>query len=150
MTPADIIKALRAEVTEDGHILLDRLERELRLSFWPGQVFETAVDVFGPAINNPQSRHRLSLDRRIRHALAVWGGKYGPLNPEQEKYASSVLCAAIRSGKQAWAEQGRPKHPPVIAFVLKRLEQAVNHERVHDGFRKRDGRVKRDLAEVGL
>lgn len=147
MTVADIISALRQEVTDDGHILLDRLEVELKLHFWPGQVFETALELFGPALNNPKSRNRLSLDRRIRHALAVWDRKYGPLNPEQEKYASSVLCAALRSGEEAWEELGRPKAPPLVACCLTRLADMVNHERVHDGFKRRSGRTdrKRDL-----
>jgi hypothetical protein len=143
VTVSDLISALRAEVTDDGHILLDKLEVELKLHFWPGQVFEAAVELFGPALNNPKSRNRLSLDRRIRHALTVWDSKYRPLTPEQEQYASSVLCAALRSGEEAWAELGKPKSPTLIACVLNRLADMVNHEKVHDGFKRRSGRTDR-------
>lgn len=144
MTVADIIAALRGEVTEDGHILLDRLERELRLRFWPAQVFETALDIFGPSINNPQGRNRLSLDRRIGHALTVWAGRCGgSLSPEQERYASSVLCAALRSGEDAWKSLGSPRAPSLMACCLTRLASMVNHEKVHDGFKRRSGRTNR-------
>lgn len=146
MTVQDLIERLRAEVTPDGDLLLDQLATELKLYFWPGQVFDVACEIFGPALNNPKSRNRVSLDRRIRHALAVWNSKYGPLNPEQEKYASSVLCGALRGGQAAWGELGRPEVPTQVACVLTRLSAVVNHERVHDGFKNRSGRTKRDLS----
>ena len=148
MTVEDIIAALRQEVTEDGYILLDKLEAELRVNFWPSEVFNVAVELFGPAMHNQRSKQRAALDRRIRHALGEWRRRYGPiLNTEQEAYASSVLCAALRNAEEAWKGLGKPKVPPLIALAQNRIADMVNHERVHDGFKRRDGRVNR-RAEV--
>lgn len=127
--------ALRDEVTEDGHILLDELVAELGLRLWPDEVFACAVDVFGPQLNNPKSRTRLSLDRKIGHAIRVWQERYGPLNADQERYVSSVLCNAIRTGAEDRAAAAPGSS--LIPFVLARIGRVLNHEVVHAGFKRR-------------
>ena len=138
-TVQELVDALRGFAPEiepydnEFHVLLDRLQTELKLRMWPGEVFDVAVEVFGPSINNVAGKTRRGLDRRIGHAQHVWAEKYGPLNPRQERYSSSCLCAAIRAGaKDAQIARG-PKQP----FVYARLDRVVNHEVVHAGFKNR-------------
>lgn len=118
--------------------LLDELEGLiLRDTLWPLQARVAAEEVFGGAIHNPRSRTHGSLDRRIRHALKVWRHRYG-LNGPQLVYAGDVLAAAIRRGASDAGTRDDMKYP----FVLKRLDQAVNHEVVHAGMQKRSGFVR--------
>ncbi len=138
MNKKEIISALRHEVTEDGHILLDRLEALLRTDAWlPEGTFAAAVRVFGSCMYAPTGKTRMSLARRVGHAYEVWTEKYGSLNAEQEAYADEVLAACIR----------RADHTdnPFAAFQYQ-IGQAVNHERVHEGFKRRGGLRKVEIA----
>lgn len=132
-TVQQIIAALRDEVTEDGHILLDELEREALLSFWPEPVFEAARAIFGDVVFNRDSRTYVALDRRIRHALRTWEARYGPLVQEQRDYAHTVLIAALRRGSEDAGSDRRKLYP----FVQSRLGLSVNHEIVDAGFKRR-------------
>ena len=141
-TPRELISALRQEVTEDGHILLDRLEAQLFEGefFWPGEVMDVAVSVLGPAIYNPASRNRKTLGKLIEHALTVWRTRYGPLNLAQDKYASDLLCSAFTEGAKS-ASGARLDSP--IAPIITRLKLLVNHDTVDGGFKRR-----RDTVDV--
>jgi hypothetical protein len=144
---ADIIEALRAEVTEDGNILLDRLEAELNLTYWPQGVWETALDIFGPAVYSREGRTYKALDRRIRHALRTWDGQHGPLTAEQNEYAAEVLQSALRKAqKDARGVRGK-----LWPFAQAQIGRMVMHERVHEGFRSRAGFVAvKDQLEKAL
>ena len=133
MTQKEIIAALRHEVTEDGHILLDKLEAFLPSNAWvPELTFEAAVKVLGPQLHNPEGKTAKALTRRCRHALEVWTQKYGSLNDYQMVYADEVLASCVL---RADSEEVRTK----FGYALYLIGQAVNHERVHEGFKKRGG-----------
>jgi hypothetical protein len=124
-----------AMLVAHGHAEIERrlgavlAEEDVRL--WPAAIFDAAKSVFGPSIFNAQGRTYKALDRRIRHCLNVWDEKY-ELNAEQLEYADKVICRAILS-----AASGDNKY----ALALHQLEQAVNHEVVHAGFKARAGEV---------
>lgn len=101
---------------------------------WPSGVWEVALAVFGPSIQNEKGQVRRTLDKKIGHAIREWQKRYGdPLNPEQEKYASSILCHAIRQGE----EDARGSVSPVYPFVYSKLDWLRNHDTVHEGFKRR-------------
>jgi hypothetical protein len=132
MSAAEIIEALRHEVTEDGFILLDKLEKELNIerSWLPEQTFDAAISVLGRALYSPTSRTRKTLARRVGHAFTVWREKYGSLNASQEGYADEVLASCVLRAEGA---DNR------FAAVQHNIAQVVNHERVHEGFKRRGG-----------
>lgn len=128
------LDALKAMVVDAEDELARRGRSEV---LWPPLVFEAAVRSFGGAIySGAKSKSFRALDRRVRHALRVWKDKYGPLNPAQEEYAARVLAGAIDS------KRGENTH----AFVLTRLDRAVNHETVHAGFASRADARDRSLG----
>jgi len=139
MTAAQIIEDLRHEVTEDGHILLDKLEKELKIErCWiPERTFEVAIQVLGRALYSDTSRTRKTLARRCSHALAVWREKYGSLNAKQETYADEVLASCVLRAEDA---DNR------FAAVQHNIAQVINHERVHEGFKKRGGLKEVEIA----
>ena len=138
MTTAELICALRDEVTEDGHVLLDKLEVEVGIQYLPEQTFSAALELFGEQMFNPSSRSYRSLSRRAQHALRVWSEKYGPLTQEQAEYADSVLASALR---KAARDAGGDKSK-LFRFAQATIGRAVNHEVVHAGFLKRSGLVR--------
>jgi hypothetical protein len=140
----EILSALRAEVTEDGHILLDELENELLISYWPESVCEAAHLIFGDPVLNRDGRTYKLLDRRIRHCFRVWEDRHGPLTPEQRTYAADVIIAAMRRGESDAAGDRRKLYP----FVQHKLGLAVNHEVVDAGFVRRGGLVKVTLDDI--
>jgi hypothetical protein len=111
---------------------------------WPHAVAEAAYEAFGGSLFNQQSRTFKSLNRRISHAIAVWEEKYGPFNEQQEVYATRILMRCIQKG-HALAGTDRTKRFP---FVLAFLAQAVNHEKVDRGFKKRESEFTSELAEL--
>lgn len=133
MTSAEILEALRQEVTEDGHILLDLLAIELGLQYIPQRTFDAALEIFGESIYNSKSRSYISLSRRVQHALRVWAEKYGGLNPKQADYADVVLEAGLRrAAREAGADKSK-----LFQFAQAGIGRLVNHERVHQGFTSR-------------
>jgi len=140
MTTAEILSALRAEVTEDGHVLLDKLEAELGLEYLPAKTFAAAEELFGGAIFNPTSRTFQSLSRRVQHALRVWAEKYGPLTQEQAEYADDVLAASLRKA----ARDAAGDRSKLFRFAQATIARSVNHEIVDQGFKRRAG-----LVDVG-
>jgi hypothetical protein len=141
-TVKELLDALERVTSDDGLELIRKLRGELGVRMWPAPVFDVCVEVFGGAMYAVGSRLRVALDRRIGHAQTVWNRKYGPLNPAQEQYLSSVLCGAIRSGEQDCAEvKARGEKAEAMPFVLTKLDKVVNHELVHAGFKKRAGGV---------
>jgi hypothetical protein len=149
VTVAELLSALEAEVTMDGEILLGRLrEKADGLDYWPEETFKAARACFGDVVyartGGTGGRTARALDRRISHALRVWDEKYGPLNAVQEAYADAVLAAAIRKG-EAEAGHDRGKR---YSFVQNKIGQAVNHEVVDGGFRKRAEKLIDVSAEL--
>ena len=139
MNAEQIILALRDEVTEDGFILLGELEKVLNIerSWLPEQTFEAAVSILGAQLYQPDSRTRKTLARRVNHAFKVWREKYGSLNADQEGYADDVLASCILRSESA----DRP-----IAAALYNIDQVINHERVHEGFKRRGGLKEVEIA----
>lgn len=102
---------------------------------WPPGVFEVAVEVFGPSVQNENGRTRKTLNSKIEHALREWAKRYGdPLNAQQLTYASSVLCMALRAGEGVERNQQYPR-------VYAAIDRMRNHEKVHAGFKRRAGFV---------
>lgn len=151
-TVKELLDGIERVCGEDGDELIRRLRDELRVHIWPAPVFDVCVEVFGGSMYNVGSKLRLALDRKIGHAQTVWNRKYGPLNPAQEQYLSSVLCGAIRSGHadHSGAVTSGDRVRAVVPFVLAKLDKVVNHEIVHAGFQKRqvvvDMRAELDAA----
>ena len=143
MTPLEIITDLRAEVTEDGHILLDKLMEALGVQYLPQKTFDTAEELFGGSIYNPESRTFRSLSRRVQHALRVWSERYGPFTQEQADYADSVLAAALRSA----ARDAAGNRSKLFRFAQAQIGRMVNHETVHAGFLKRQQLVRVDVFD---
>ena len=139
VTAASIINDLRDEVTEDGHILLDKLEKVLKIerAWLPESTFDAAINVLGRQLYSDTSRTRLTLARRVAHAYSVWREKYGSLNAEQETYADDVLASCVLRSEGA----ERP-----IAAALYNIDQVINHERVHEGFKRRGGLREADIS----
>ena len=137
MTPLEIISDLRHEVTEDGHVLLDKLVAELAVQYLPQQTFNTAEELFGGSIYNPTSRTFQSLSRRAQHALRVWNERYGPFTQEQAEYADSVLAAALRTA----ARDAAGDRSKLFRFAQAQIGRMVNHETVHAGFLRRQNLV---------
>lgn len=100
---------------------------------WPAGVFEVALDVLGPGVQNEGGRTRKTLDKKIAHCMEQWEKRYGsPLNAEQEQYASSILCHAFREGKR---DAGGA--PTIYPFIYGSIDRLRNHEKVHEGFKRR-------------
>ena len=119
---------------------VDDIEAELDLSYWPDAVFQAAEEVFGPAVYARTGRTYQALDRRIRHAFRTWEDKYGTLSPRQTEYAAELLVHAIKKGA-ADAAGDRSK---LYRFVQAGIGRVVNHERVHEGVKRRQ-----EIVEVG-
>ncbi len=139
MTPElELLEALReTTLSPTQEELLDALERTLKAdALWPLPVRETAEAIFGGGIHNPKGRDHGSLDRRVRHAMKVWRNRYH-MNPAQMVYAGDVLARAMQAGARDAGSDTSKKR----AYVFKRLEQAVNHDGVHTGFKARSGHV---------
>lgn len=114
--------------------------------FWGERTFAAALAVFGPSVYNVTSRTYLALDRRITHTMAVWTEKYGPLTPEQERYADEVLGAVIlRAEKDAAGDRQK-----LWPYAQSGIGRAVHHERVVAGMRKRGGYVSADTILAQL
>ncbi len=135
MTPVEIIGRLREYADEAAHIdvLLDELEAELGVQYLPQKTFDTAEELFGGSIYNPEGRTFKSLSRRVQHALRVWSDRYGTLNQAQAEYADSVLAAALRSA----ARDAAGDRSNLFRFAQAQIGRMVNHETVHAGFLKR-------------
>lgn len=146
VTSAEILSALRQEVTEDGHVLLDLLATELGLEHLPNRTFAAALEFFGPQLYNKNSRAYKSLHRRVEHALRVWAEKYGGLNAKQADYADLVLEAALkRAAKDAAGDVGK-----LFTYAQAGIGRIVNHERVHQGFTSRAETVRVGDVMQGL
>lgn len=98
----------------------------------------------------PYSRTWKTVVARAEHALWLWNDKYGPLTHEQREYACDLICHALKKAGER-AEVGER-----YAFFHTELDSLLNHERVHEGFRRRAPRVDEEaladfdvFAEVG-
>jgi hypothetical protein len=131
----ELVELVReAWINQDGTGIahLNELESLLKKRIlWPPKTRAEAERVFGGAIHNPKGRTHQALDRRIRHALKVWSDRYS-MNPEQSEYADESLAWAIRQA------EGRPV--PIASAHL-HLEAIVQDDRIHAGFKRRDGGV---------
>ncbi len=104
---------------------------------WPPGVFEEAMKVFGPSLQNEGGRTRKTLNGKIEWCLREWGKRYGdPLNVDQLEYAGRVLVRAIQVG---FREAGGA--PTVYPFVYATIDRMRNHEIVHAGMKQRAGFV---------
>jgi len=101
--------------------------------YWPQSTFEAALEVFGPAVYQPTSRTYKALDGRIRHALRVWGEKFGPLNAKQEQYADEILAFCIRKAQRE-AGGDRAKLWP---YAQAGIGRAIMSERAETGMKSR-------------
>lgn len=111
---------------------------------WPHELFDACLEVFGPAMYARGGRTFTQINRRVSHALKVWGDKYGPLNPEQHAWAVNVLVGAVKGAVARAQDTGAAIYP--VAFD--RLDRAVHHEAVHSGFVERRGE-QRQLDGMG-
>lgn len=100
----------------------------------PQPLIDAIRDVFGPG-----DRTFKAIGKRAAHAYRVWGEKYGPWTPTQAQYALDVVVAAV-----VRSEGDR-------ARCYASLSDAVNHEVVDAGFKKRAAKkvdISRELAEL--
>lgn len=90
---------------------------------------------------SPYSRTWATVIGRAEHALWMWNEKYGPLSPAQRDYAVHLICDSLKKAREG-ATAG--DH---YAFFHQRLTTLLNHETVHEGFRRR-GATYESVAEL--
>lgn len=86
-----------------------------------------------PVALTPYSRTWQTILGRAEHALWLWNDKYGPLTSEQRLYAAELVCHALKKAGEQAADGDR------YAFFHTELTALLNHERVHEGFKRREG-----------
>jgi len=139
MTPDDLIGCLTALSNHHDPDAMDLAWKRIFDAFtkpggfWPDAVMEAVATHVSPSVWNPESRTFKGLDKRICHTIAVWRNRYGPLTVEQEEYMSDLLVWAVTSAAKEAGGDKKKLYP----FIHTRIGNLVNHETVHDGFKKR-------------
>lgn len=111
----------------------------------PERVVEYAAAVLGPQTWNPAAPTRRLLERETDKAIRVWVAKYGPLTAAQCDYAWELFEWAIRDANRSARVSGER-----YAHLNQNFRKLYNDDRVHDGMKRRGGRVALVVDTDGL
>lgn len=112
----------------------------------PERVVAYAAGELGRQVWNPESGTRKLLERESDKAIRVWVAKYGPLTAAQCDYCWELFEWAIRDAARS------SRHSAVLRFahLNQNFRRLYNDDRVHDGMKRRGGRVLLKVDTDGL